>query len=587
MEIAYKEKATGEVNIVEDSTHTPVSKFPPNLYTKLYEQATVEAKDILAIHKLKCPNPVPRLQLSCDGVAECRSNSVSLDVYSCKTINCRQIYPKRIIRPINRHRIDHDRNLRDVLDDLTRNSCTVNQFVGDNPKRATAKGVLNHSSSFPCEYYFACATRLTVKKTEKNSHVSTKIKLIEEKIEQLKEEPSTSAGSKEIKKLELIKNELLKTTRKKSQLVWPASSRNAEYRTKEKIENILEKMQDDPNLPHAEKKGIVRRSPLMDLDNFDIVMDVPVEYMHGTCIGVVKRMVELTFDVGENRPRVTKRKLSLAAEFNKLMLQTKFPGELSRRARELDFAVMKASEYRNLIIFFFPLVVECIQENEKERVLWLYLAFLIRACVLPTEEFQSISLTDEIDYYCEKFYVLYEKLFGEINCTYNTHVVSAHLREMRYHGPLTFTSAFPFENFYGELRNSFTPGTQSTLKQIFERIMIKRTLGHHRCVKSLLLTAHDTPLECNTLIYTYKHSSYRIYKIFEINEEDLICKEIETEECSFDDAPKRMKWSKIGVFFEGSLKNDIIVIPSESVGGKVVRVGKYLITCPCDVLNET
>lgn len=42
LEIAYMEKATNKVILVEDTTTTPTSKFPPNLYTKLYEQASVK-----------------------------------------------------------------------------------------------------------------------------------------------------------------------------------------------------------------------------------------------------------------------------------------------------------------------------------------------------------------------------------------------------------------------------------------------------------------------------------------------------------------------------------------------------------------
>ena len=41
MTIAYKHKETGEITMVEDSV-TPVSRFPPNLYSKIYEIAEVK-----------------------------------------------------------------------------------------------------------------------------------------------------------------------------------------------------------------------------------------------------------------------------------------------------------------------------------------------------------------------------------------------------------------------------------------------------------------------------------------------------------------------------------------------------------------
>ena len=142
-------------------------------------------------------------------------------------------------------------------------------------------------------------------------------------------------------------------------------------------------------------------------------------------------------------------------------------------------------EIRNIILFYFPLIIKCIQPNEKERKLWLQFSYVIRACILPNNKFRVMNLND-IAETCQKFYELFSKLLGDRNCTYYTHVVCGHLIEMRYHGPLTFTSAFGFESFYGELRNSFTPGTQSTLKQCLEKVYLKRNLSYHCCQNSNL-----------------------------------------------------------------------------------------------------
>lgn len=587
IEVAYKSKETGEITTVKDIERTPVAKFPPHLYTKLYEQATVEVKDILKIHNLKCPNSANRMQISSDGVSECKSNSVTLDVYSCKAVNCRVIYPIRIIRPLNKFKIDHRQNLEHVINDMLENLCLIAQYIADNLKRATAKECLNHASTFPCEYCFSSAERFYLEKTEDHTNRQIQIEILAEKIRKLKEiVPSTQAIKKEIKKLEEISKQLKRKNNKRSHLVMPASTRHGEYRTAEKMKIIYEKIDENPNLPASERKGVVRRSALLDIPNFDAQHDCPVEYMHATCIGVVKQMVELTFDVGENRPRITKRKLSTALSFNELMKYVKVPGEFPRRIRELDFSVMKAAEYRNVILFYFPIVIQCIPVDDKERLLWLYLAFMIRSCVLSTQEF-STKLIPDIDFCSEKFYLLYEKVYGPRNCTYNTHVVSSHLMDMRYHGPLTFTSAFLFESFYGEMRNAFVPGTPSPLKQIMQNVFLKRAVSKHSCKPNLIFCDHDTSLECNTLFYVYKHSAYHIYTIVKIQGEELITNEIETEECSFAEAPKRLKWGEIGVFCEGKMGTEFVVINANNVSGKVLRVGKYLLTCPDDVLTET
>ena len=112
----------------------------------------------------------------------------------------------------------------------------------------------------------------------------------------------------------------------KSHTVWPASTANADARTREKILEIITKLENaDTQLPADEAKGIVRRSFFLDVPDFDFVKDIPCEYLHAVCLGVVKRLLELTFTVGEQRPRITKRKLSNPANFNKLMSVIKVP----------------------------------------------------------------------------------------------------------------------------------------------------------------------------------------------------------------------------------------------------------------------
>ena len=338
---------------------------------------------------------------------------------------------------------------------------------------------------------------------------------------------------------------------------------------------------------HAdETKGVLGRSALMNIENerFDMVADSPVEYMHVVCIGVVKRLVELTFNVGEKRTRVTKRKLSSAASFNVFLLETKVPQEFPRRTRELDFAVMKATEFRNIILFHFINVIQCIEVSAKERTVWLLLAFSIRACILPSKEFQPIPL-ETIDFACEQFYILYEKLFGCWNCTYSTHVVSSHLIEMRFCGPLTCTSAFPFENFYGEMRHAFTPGTQSPLKQIFEKILIKRALSHHNCKDRIFFSNKNTSLQCNNLVYSYESNKHNIYEVIDVNEETLACLKYETL-CTFPEVSPKLQWNQVGVYKIGGKETEQKIIQKEKIDGKVLKIAEYFVTCPTSILNE-
>ena len=245
---------------------------------------------------------------------------------------------------------------------------------------------------------------------------------------------------------------------------------------------------------------------------------------------------------------------------------------------------MKGQEFRNICIFYFKIVVECIEPTAKERRLWLLLAYMIRTCVLPNNEYETVD--PRLVTYCgTQFYKLYEQLFHARNCTYNTHVVSSHLPMIRHHGPLTLTSAFGFESFYGELRHSFVPGTISPLKQIFEKIMLKRSLSHHCCEASIFYSTKETAHESNCVIYTYENNEYSIFKIMSIDKNSFQCLKVGKYETTFTETPT-LDWSKIGVFKAGGISDEIVTIPKNAVAGKVIRVMDLFVTCPINVLLE-
>lgn len=524
------------------------------------------------------------IQLSCDGVSESRSTSISLDVFSMKFKACRTIYPLRIIRPIKKtEHIDQYLQLDCVVRELHDNGCVIKEFIGDNPKRAIARMSLSHSSWFPCEYCFSKGIKLVVNNAEimkKKKQIETQRHIIAAKIRE--------SSGRELANLKNIEKELIESDKKlkpkKTNIVWPKTTANGPPRTREEILEIIEKIENDVPMTIDEAKGIQGRSILFDIPYYNFVLDTAVDYLHCVCLGVTKRCVELTFKVGDARPRVTKRPLSSPLLFNRLISSIKVFKEFNRRIRDLDFAVYKGQEFRNLVLFFFPLIINCIQEGAKERHMWLNLAYMIRSCVIPSEEFNLLSM-NVINSSRDKFYSLYQTLFGARNCSYNTHVCGSHLLEMRPYGPLTLTSAFPFESFYGELRNCFVPGTVSPLKQIMSNVLIKRAISNHCCESGIYISEKDTPMECNSLVYTFENDQYQFYKVIQKNDDNLLCKNIDKLNCIFRETP-HLNWGSVGVFKQGNVSEEILNISMSIVKGKLLKVNDLLLTCPLNVLRE-
>ena len=512
----------------------------------MYIISFLQAQDVLKLHQEICPSTTEEntlANISLDGVQESNSSSFSLDIYCLNFHGCRHVYPIRLIKPYEKFRYDEQEELQNVVDDVNEADFTIYTGVFDNPKRSVVKNVKSHAARHPCEYCECPA-----------------VNYIDE-------------------------------TMQRNKLTWPPTTMNGRPRTITAIRRIVNRIEDEDNdeiLTDDYLKGIKGRSVFLDLPNFNIVLDMPTEYMHLVCLGVVKRMVELTYKVGENRSRITIRPRTDPKLFNDLIRLVKVPREFPRRCRNLDPAVYKAQEYRNVILFLFPLVILNIPtEYKKERQLWLALVFMIRSCVIPNEEFDLVC-KDSILRACELFYNLYFELFGQKNCTYSLHVVGSHLLKMRGDVPLTERSAFAFESFYSEMKNLFKPGTNSTLKQILRNTLMKRKLGFHKCEKTIFYSPENNKetLENNSLIYTFKENVYNFFVITEIQENEFICKRHGKFEFKSELLPN-LDWKTIGVFRRGPIGSVIYNVPKNDVKGKAISVSNMLVTCPINVLRET
>lgn len=110
---------------------------------------------------------------------------------------------------------------------------------------------------------------------------------------------------------------------------------------------------------------------------------------------------------------------------------------------------------------------------------------------------------------------------------------------------------------------------------------------HLTNVKKNHYSEKDTPMECNSLIYTYSNAQYNLYKVLSCEENSFVCNPIKYKKCTFPETPT-LNWSLVGVFIHDKVvecENKIIM--RSAVKGKVIAVQKYLITCPENILRET
>ena len=573
----------------------------------MYFLSYFQIADVIKIHNFIDPDhevDTPIIQLSLDGVQESRSSLNSLDIYSIKFNHCRNIFPIRIIRPCQKFKFDEQFELEQVLSDINSNNLTIDCGVFDAMKRSTVLCIKGHSAKFPCQYCESSAVPFfihTKTSIATDKQYEAQCKTLSQELSQLEDDPDNSEDLINLRERidnlnEKRENELQKV---RKQLTWPSSTMAGKQRTVEGIRQIANAIKDNPDLVKTDPdycKGIKGASLFLDQPFFNLIFDIPCEYMHLVCLGVGRRMLELTFKVGETRERITKRKLSLPTTFNEMIKLIQVPREWSRRCRNLDLSVMKAAELRNVILFFFPIVLECIPDNyPKEKKVWLHLVFMIRACVISNDEFRNVD-EDHVKSACTKFYQLYEQVYGQKNCTYSIHVVGSHLPQIRGNRPLTFKSAFKFESFYSEMKNLFQPGTVSPLKQILQNTYVKRILEHHECEKSTFFSVEkkpipgkkfNTPKENNHVIYTISEN-YEIdmYEIEEIIDHEHFRCTIQGKFPFKSSLTPEYNWSSVGVYKIGPISEETRIIKRNEIRGKVLKVNGLLITCPNNVLHE-
>ena len=353
------------------------------------------------------------------------------------------------------------------------------------------------------------------------------------------------------------------------------------------MERIMQTVEAIELLSQDEKEGIMGYSPLMDYPEFDFIEGFPVDYLHLVCLGVTKRMLELSFSIGDTRKRNTKRKLSSPNSYNLLMAIQKVVSEFGRRGRNMDFKVMKGEEFRNLVLFFFPFVLDSIPENTRdakfERKLWLIFVFQIRAYVMPDDEYANVN-SCHLDNCLDDFAILFEHLFGTSNSSYNIHMMS-HLKKVRSRGKFTDTSTFKQESYYGEMRRSYVTGTASTGKQILKNAYLRRSIPHRHCRKPLKFSPKETSRSCDKYIYTYENNTFNFFVIkSSLPDGRFIC--VKHGRRNYSTSEINLNWSSVGVFVKSGESDIERIFWPHEITGKAMVVNNLIITCPTNVLQE-
>ena len=169
--------------------------------------------------------------------------------------------------------------------------------------------------------------------------------------------------------------------------------------------------------------------------------DMPPDYMHIVCLGVVRRLMNYftTTQHGLYRCKLSRQEIENLMDGYVL----KLPVEFSRPIRSLkQMSYFKASEYRTWLLYAGPVLFRnCLKAEFYEHFISLHCAITILGSTRLSH--MNSSAQTCIESFCQNI----ETLFGQSQCTFNCHCL-LHLPEFSSKmGPLDTFSCFPYESF--------------------------------------------------------------------------------------------------------------------------------------------
>lgn len=212
-----------------------------------------------------------------------------------------------------------------------------------------------------------------------------------------------------------------------------------------------------------------------------LVSQIPLDYMHLVCLGVVKRLIRIWLGNGPKKCKLRYSDTEIISERLR-GIQKNIPCEFARKPRMLKiFKFWKATEFRLFLLYLGPVVLRGVLPTK------LYDHFLILHCaiyILASE----LCLKSEWRKYADSLLHCFVETSGHLYCKelliYNFHNLLHLAADAGNFGCLDNFSAFPFESHMSKIKR-LIHSPNNPLQQVSKRI-----------------------LECNNFDFSYHDSKY-------------------------------------------------------------------------------
>ncbi len=527
----------------------------------------VSLKDIIGhayrVHGIDINN-VPqvwrKIEVNSDGVASSKSASAwDFHAVSLRFLPCGTPYLWRVIQ-YNKSRggvIDMESIYRPIVQEVNANGYVqVVRFALDSKERKIALGMTT------CQAYFSCTV------CEEPGEVATG----DEK--QRVSYPKKFTPSTRRTRESIVRDSEVYAMRRRNM---PATHRNM-------------------SIARWDAKGVLRRSVLLDLRNFNPIKGTPGDFMHMVIIGIGKKIYRLLFierhkhlEPGEEKGDVKDRSQHQARDVDDFVTRVRIPKELGRRTRKVVFQQLKATEWRYYCLFLYLYIGLFIlgEGDGTRRKILLLFTFVCRMFYLPDGKYNQIGNNNGLEpgMIMERLYKYYERSFGKGEMTFNEHLLFSHALDQREeHGPVTNYSCFRYEDLFGDVKDAYVKGTPNEAKQIFGSLYTTDYFFHHcRDKKTIRISPKRSRKRDDSLVT--KNGEF--FKVVNAGNEIIRCRKIQTNPLvtrgvDVDDLP----WSSVGVFEKGDERRETENILRKDIDGKGIIVGNLIMSVGNSCLRE-
>lgn len=219
---------------------------------------------------------------------------------------------------------------------------------------------------------------------------------------------------------------------------------------------------------HDEEHHVGPPSELVRLD-IDIIKNVPLDYQHLVCLGVVRKLLNLWVKGGSKQYKLRSDSIHLLSR-RLITIKSYFPKEFARKPRSLSHLKnWKATEYRTFLLYTGPHVVhDLLPKPYYDHFITLHCAITI-LCSKSLQRNFSDYAGNLLRYFVENF----GNLYGKEHLSYNVHNLIHIAEDSKIYGPLDNFSTFEFENELGKLKRVIRSGNRP-LEQAYNRITEKQ-----------------------------------------------------------------------------------------------------------------